>query len=428
MVRLRSALIEQCIDMVAQSVIMPGHEPYQEHVPRQVLPNSPALDVLAADRAKERLAADRAKNGACIFQVVTFVEERAVVFLLHGTWAIWKRHTSYRVLDQMVREMHDENLPGVQEETQASSNYWIVSLKANRLPNYEACHDSWRDVGFDRRGNLRKGPPKRGYATTDGQRSVRSGSLSRSEHVERNGSPTKKMFGTMMKEFADRQFRRQSSNEFEPYDNPAHARDDSDGAATETTVMSRDSDEGSDDGVLSGADQEARRKAGGQATLGNPLVADEAEITGESSGPESDASSAYEGVADEDGNLVSELKILLPINHHLHEVRSVRIKRKSDYALKVAVALLKAYQSFVKHGKVPRRQVSAMVDAWSKEPVAKALTPKQQAMKAAFKEEKEMDGDYEDTAWQYFGDDNDDGRPRENIYLMNFNKRTLRHL
>jgi hypothetical protein len=122
------------------------------------------------------------------------------------------------------------------------------------------------------------------------------------------------------------------------------------------------------------------------------------------------------------------MKILLPINHPLHEVRSVRIKRKSAYALKVAVALLKAYQSFVKHGKVPRRQASAMVDAWSKEPVAKALTPKQQAMKAAFKEEKEMDDDYEDTAWQYFGDNNDDGRPRENIYLMNFNKRTLRQV
>jgi hypothetical protein len=187
------------------------------------------------------------------------VEERTVVFLLHAAWSIWKRHTSCRVLDQMVREMHDENLPGVQEETQASSNYWIASLKANRLSNYEACHDSWRDVGLDRRGNLRKKPPKRGYATPSGQRSIGSSSLSRSEHVERNGSPTKKMFGTMMKEYAGRQFRRQSSNEFEPFADPAHVRDDSDGAATETTAIGRDSDESSDDGVFSGADQKARR-------------------------------------------------------------------------------------------------------------------------------------------------------------------------
>jgi hypothetical protein len=136
----------------------------------------------------------------------------------------------------------------------------------------------------------------------------------------------------------------------------------------------------------------------------------------------------YEGVADENGNLVNEVGIMLPINHHLHEIRSGRIKRKSDYALDVAEALLKSHQSFVKHGKVPRRQVSAMVDAWNEEPEAKALTPKQQAMKAAFKEEKEMDEDYEDTAWQYFGDDNHDGRPRENIYLMRFHKRTLRQV
>jgi hypothetical protein len=78
--------VEQCIDMVAQGAIMPGHEAYQEQGPREFLPNSPTLDVLAADRAK---------NGACIFQVATFVEERAVVFLLHSAWAIWKRHTSY---------------------------------------------------------------------------------------------------------------------------------------------------------------------------------------------------------------------------------------------------------------------------------------------------------------------------------------------
>jgi hypothetical protein len=63
----------------------------------------------------------------------------------------------------MMYEMHDENLPGVREETQARSNFWIASLKASRMPNYEACYDSWRDVAFDRRGKLRKKPPKGVY-------------------------------------------------------------------------------------------------------------------------------------------------------------------------------------------------------------------------------------------------------------------------
>ena len=131
------------------------------------------------------------------------------------------------------------------------------------------------------------------YATPGGQRSGGSGSLLRSKHVERNGSPTKKMFGTMMKQHADRQRRRQSSNEFEPFVDPAHVRDGTDGAAAETTVTDRGSDESGDDGVYSGADLKVRRQAGGQTTVGNPLVADEAEVTGDSSGPESDASSAY---------------------------------------------------------------------------------------------------------------------------------------
>jgi hypothetical protein len=64
--------VEQCIDMVAQSAIMPGHEPHQEHVPRQVLPNSPALDVLAADRAKERLARRCAARGRCLLRTAAF--------------------------------------------------------------------------------------------------------------------------------------------------------------------------------------------------------------------------------------------------------------------------------------------------------------------------------------------------------------------
>jgi hypothetical protein len=49
-------------------------------------------------------------------------------------------------------------------------------------------------------------------------------------------------------------------------------------------------------------------------------------------------------------------------------------------------------------------------------------------MKDAFKTEKEIDEDYEEAAWQYFGNGHDDGRPHENIYLMKFSKRTLRQV
>jgi hypothetical protein len=124
------------------------------------------------------------------------------------------------------------------------------------------------------------------------------------------------------------------------------------------------------------------------------------------------------------------MNLKLPTNHHLHEISMARIKRKSDYALKVATTLYKykAHLSFKDTGKVPRRQLSAMVGAWSKESKTKALTLKQGALKAAFKEERDMDGDYEDLAWRYFGNDNHDGRPRENIFLMRFKKRTLRQV
>jgi hypothetical protein len=132
---------------------------------------------------------------------------------------------------------------------------------------------------------------------------------------------------------------------------------------TETTADEGGSDEESEGEIISGADQKARRQAGSQAARGNPLVADEAEYTGEPSGQESDVSSVHDGVADVSGDLASEKKILVPYNHHLSDIRSLRIKRKSGYAVKVAVALLKAYESFVKDGKVPRRQVSAMTDA-----------------------------------------------------------------
>ena len=84
--------VEQCIDMVAQGAIMPGPAEADQK-PRQVLSNSPALDVLAADRAK---------NGACILQVAIFAEERVVTFLRHSAWAIWKRRTSYSVMEQMM--------------------------------------------------------------------------------------------------------------------------------------------------------------------------------------------------------------------------------------------------------------------------------------------------------------------------------------
>jgi hypothetical protein len=146
--------VEQCIDMVAQHAVMPGPEPHQEWVPRQVLSEPPSLEVLAANRVE---------IGTCLFQVATFVEERAKVFLLHGAWAIWKHHIRSVVLHQMQCEMHDVSLSGVQEETQASSNYWIASLKKNRFPNYKGCHDSWREVNFDRRGNVRKKPLIRGF-------------------------------------------------------------------------------------------------------------------------------------------------------------------------------------------------------------------------------------------------------------------------
>jgi hypothetical protein len=94
---------------------------------------------------------------------------------------------------------------------------------------------------------------------------------------------------------------------------------------TETTADERGSDEDSEGEILSGADQKARRQAGSQAARGNPLVADEAEFTGESSGQEIDVSSAYDGVDDVTGDLASEKKILGPtaINNMTPDVQHV---------------------------------------------------------------------------------------------------------
>jgi hypothetical protein len=159
-------------------------------------------------------------------------------------------------------------------------------------------------------------------------------------------SPTKKMFGTMRKNHEDRQRRRQSDLH-EPLVDPAHTSEDPDGAVTETTADEGGSDE-SEGKIFSGADHKARRQEGSQSARGNPLVSNEAKHSGESSGQESDGSSAYEGVSDKDGVLASEMNFLVPSNHHhLSEIRSDRIKRKSDYAMRVAVALLKAYESYM---------------------------------------------------------------------------------
>jgi hypothetical protein len=410
--------VEQCIEMVAPHMIMSGPEPRHEWVPRQALSGAQSLEVLAANRLE---------IGTCVFQMATFVEERAKVFLLHGALAIRKRHISYVVLNQMQRELHDVNLSGIQDETHLSSSFWIASLRENRCPDYKGCHDSWRDVSFDRHGNVRKKPPKGVYATPEGRRTVNSGPLSQTKPEECKDIPTKKMFGTMRKEHRDRQCRRQSSNDFKLFVDPARVNEGSDGAATETTADEGGSDEESEGEILSGADQKSRRQAGSQASRGNPLVADEAEFTG-SSGQESDVSSVYDGVADVGGDLAREKNFLIPYHHHLSDIQSQRIKRKSEYAVKVAVALYKAFQSFVKDGKVPRRQVTAVIDAWEKEPEVKELSSSQLANKAAFKAEKDLDDDYEELAWEYFGNGHDDGRPHENIYLMNFKKRTLRQV
>jgi hypothetical protein len=235
------------------------------------------------------------------------------------------------------------------------------------------------------------------------------------------------MFGTLRKEHEIRQKNRRQSDLHEPLVGSAPTSEESEGAVTETTADEGGS-EGSEGEILSGADHKARRKGGSQSARGNPLVFNEAKHSGESSGQESDGSSVYDGVPDKGGVLADEQSLLVPINHHLHDIRSDRIKRKSDYSLKVAVCLHKAYESYVKNGKVPTRQITALIVAWSKEPANKALSPKQQRLKDAFKAEKEFDEDYEDAAWQYFGNGHDDGRSHENIYLMKFSKRTLRQV
>jgi hypothetical protein len=78
--------------------------------------------------------------GTCLFQVATFVEERAKVFFLHGAWAIWKRHVSSVVLHQMQCEMNDTSLSGVQEETQASSIY--PGLPRSRRTDFPITRDA----------------------------------------------------------------------------------------------------------------------------------------------------------------------------------------------------------------------------------------------------------------------------------------------
>jgi hypothetical protein len=43
-----------------------------------------------------------------------------------------------------------------------------------------------------------------------------------------------------------------------------------------------------------------------------------------------------------DGELVGELNVLPPPKHHLHEIRSLRIKRKSDYGVEGGVGSAQA--------------------------------------------------------------------------------------
>ena len=147
----------------------------------------------------------------------------------------------------------------------------------------------------------------------------------------------------------------------------------------------------------------------------------------------SEGSAVYDEVISK--NAVGEKEILLSPYNPLHDIASAEIKKKSEWASKVLVALLQLQEAYSRSkGSLRKNALAGVARLWSKFPEAPTLSDKQMLVIKAYDKVAGMRGknesrrvsmeDYDAESAEYYGPSNSEG-PRENIYLKNEAKKSV---
>ena len=134
-------------------------------------------------------------------------------------------------------------------------------------------------------------------------------------------------------------------------------------------------------------------------------------------------------------NAVGEKEILLSPYNPLHDIASAEIKKKSEWAAKVLVALLQLQEAHSRSkGSLRKNALAGVARLWSKFPEAPTLSNTQMLVIKAYDKVAGMRGknesrrvsmeDYDAESAEYYGPSNSEG-PRENIYLKNEAKKSV---
>ena len=368
-------------------------------------------------------------NGRRLLQVLIMARDRQRIAYTHNAFAAFKAHTQESIIIEMSTRSgiykNASNYASMEGDGYVLVSHNITQLAAKLStmaehmehksePDYTLGFTVSRDIHFDKHGNIIV--PAHVEPLIFREQGYGSSTPTGSRHEQRKQKAKK---------------RREGSNQ-----HPTLAELTPNDSEPDTSSGGHRSAESGDD--LDPEDQPpgtVQKSSGTEGFSLDELLALEAEDgkghKEEEEDEEGSDTSVYLQVEDED--MVNETTLQLPPKCHLHQVGTLRIKQKADWALPLAESILKAEASFLANKKVAPRLRSAVEKRWEEAPVRKELTPTMRASIVEWDKEASMKGkhksrrlsmeQYEQEAWDEWTPSTMQ-EPKTNIYLKTWPNRT----